>query len=163
MSVIVNNTVLSNFSLINRLDLLKNLSKKVYLTSEVYKEVNEGIECGYDFQLRTRHEIDKQEWLFIIDIENPEFEIFFELSKELHLGESSCLAIAKNRKWTFFTDDGDARYYAEKLNVELSGTIGILASSIRKKLITLDEGEDYLQTMIKNGYRSPIKHLSDIL
>ena len=162
MNVIANNTVLSNFALVNRLDLLKSLSKKVYLTPEVHEEVEDGIRCGYIFQMRTKLEIEKQEWLFIADLESSEMQLFTELSKILHTGEASCLAISKNRKWTFLTDDGDARDYANKSNIAITGTIGILISSIDKELITMNEGEYYLQTMIENNYRSPFKHLRDV-
>jgi predicted nucleic acid-binding protein len=163
MSVIVNNTVLSNLALINRLDLLRSTLDIIYLTPEVFREVENGIISGRDFQKRTKLEIEKHQWLFLTNLEDIENEILKKLPKSLHTGEASCLAVAKNRKWTFLTDDGNARNYARESNIVVSGTIGILISSIDEELITMVEGEDYLQTMIKNKYRSPFKHLRDIL
>ena len=163
MSVIVNNTVLSNMALINRLDLLESIFGKVFLTLEVYEEVENGIEHGHSFQLRTKQAINDNKWLLVTGLENQELEIFFRLSEKLHIGEASCLAIAQIRRWMFLTDDGNARNYAEKFNIMLSGTVGILRDAVYEKLITIVQGEKYLQIMIKYGYRSPIKHLRSVL
>ncbi len=43
MSVIVNNTVLSNFAVVDRLDFLRQIYGKIYLTPEVFEEVEDGI------------------------------------------------------------------------------------------------------------------------
>jgi predicted nucleic acid-binding protein len=43
MSVIVNNTTLSNLASVNSLELLKVIFERVYLTPEVYREVENGI------------------------------------------------------------------------------------------------------------------------
>jgi len=150
-------------ALINRLDLLESIFGKVFLTPEVYEEVENGIEHGHSFQLRTRQAIDDNKWLLVTNLENQEIEIFLRLSKKLHTGESSCLAIAQIRKWMFLTDDGNARNYAEKFNMNLSGTVGILREAVYAKLITATQGEKYLQIMIEYGYHSPVKHLIDIL
>jgi len=39
MSVIINNTVISNFAVVKRLDLLYKLFGKAYITPEVLREV----------------------------------------------------------------------------------------------------------------------------
>ncbi|HRG73463.1 MAG TPA: hypothetical protein PLX69_02785 [Leptospiraceae bacterium] len=49
MKVISNTTVISNFSEINRVDLLENLFNEIFITSSVYEEIVAGIEIGYDF------------------------------------------------------------------------------------------------------------------
>jgi predicted nucleic acid-binding protein len=161
MSVIANNTILSNLALVNRLDLLKSVSEIIYLTLDVYKEIENGILCGHSYQMRTRTEIERKKWLFVTVLDDSENIILSKLPDKLHSGEASCLAVSKNRRWTFLTDDGTARNCANEIGVVISGTIGILLASVDIKLITVDEGDDYLQTMIKNRYRSPIKHLWD--
>jgi predicted nucleic acid-binding protein len=163
MSVIINNTVLSNLALINKLALLKYIFGKVYITPEVNQEVENGIKFGYSFQLHTKQAINEQEWLFLTRFDSSEFVLFMELTEMIHIGEASCLAIAKKRRWIFLTDDFEAREHAKGLDVIVSGTIGVLKSSVYKKLITEEQGEDFLQFMIENGYRSPVKRLRDIL
>ena len=49
MSVIINTTVLSNFAIINELDLLRQLFGTIYIPTEVYEEVQVGLEEGYHF------------------------------------------------------------------------------------------------------------------
>lgn len=49
MSVISNTTVLSNFAAIDALDRLQELYSEVYLPTEVYKEIQRGLEEGYAF------------------------------------------------------------------------------------------------------------------
>ncbi|MEK7396586.1 MAG: hypothetical protein AAB116_06580 [Candidatus Poribacteria bacterium] len=163
MSVLANNTVITNLALVNRLDLLEKLFGNVYISSEVYQEIEDGIEYGYNFLYRTKQIIDEEKWLSVINMETPEIKIFSELTKFLHLGEASCIAIAQKRKWLFLTDDNDARNYALKFSIALSGTIGVLRDSVYADFITLDEGEKYHQTMVEYGYRSPIKRLKDAL
>jgi len=42
--VLVNNTVLSNFAKVNRLDLLKRAFEKLYVTEQVLEEFKLGVE-----------------------------------------------------------------------------------------------------------------------
>ncbi|HEV8582551.1 MAG TPA: hypothetical protein VGX68_26085 [Thermoanaerobaculia bacterium] len=52
MSIISNTTVLSNFAAIDALDKLRELFGEVYLSTEVYKEIERGLEEGYTFWYR---------------------------------------------------------------------------------------------------------------
>jgi hypothetical protein len=49
MSIITNTTVLSNFASINQLDLLHRLYGTLYISTEVYEEIQVGLEEGYQF------------------------------------------------------------------------------------------------------------------
>ena len=49
MSVISNTTVLSNFAAIHSLDRLHELFGEVFLPTEVYQEIQRGLEEGYTF------------------------------------------------------------------------------------------------------------------
>jgi len=46
MSVITNTTVMSNFASINQLDLLRRLFSALYISTEVYEEIQIGLERG---------------------------------------------------------------------------------------------------------------------
>ncbi|MEK7395576.1 MAG: DUF3368 domain-containing protein [Candidatus Poribacteria bacterium] len=162
MSVIANNTVLSNFAVVDRLDFLRQLYGKVYLTPEVFEEVEDGIKSGRLFQKRTKQSIKNQEWLFVIELESHELSIFVQFAEKLHIGESSCLAIAKVRKWLFLTDDRRAKRKAFEVGVEVIGTVGLLRIAIDEKIISTSEGNSILEDMIKNGYYSPVQKLDDI-
>jgi hypothetical protein len=49
MSVIANTTVVSNFASINQLNLLRRLFGALYISTEVYDEIQSGLEEGYQF------------------------------------------------------------------------------------------------------------------
>ena len=44
--VLVDNTVLSNFAKVNRLDLLKKAFEKLYVTEQVLEEFKKGVKRG---------------------------------------------------------------------------------------------------------------------
>ncbi|GFP21449.1 hypothetical protein HKBW3S06_00676 [Candidatus Hakubella thermalkaliphila] len=73
MARVVNNTVLSNFSLVGRLDILRELFGKVYVTHEVREELLRGIEEGYAFLERAEAEIKVGEdaWLELVGFDKP--------------------------------------------------------------------------------------------
>lgn len=54
---ISNTTVISNFSLVDRLDLLESLFTVVYVTPEVQEEVITGFQEGYNFLKNTLNQI----------------------------------------------------------------------------------------------------------
>lgn len=58
MKIISNNTVLSNFAYVDRLDLLKGVYGELYISFEIYKEVENGIRHKHFFQKRTKQIAD---------------------------------------------------------------------------------------------------------
>ena len=162
MSFIVNNTVLSNFAFVDRLDLLKGIFQFVYLTPEIQQEVINGVNEGYQFQERTQRAIDTQEWLKLTTLKQEEVKSFRQFFPKLDEGEASCLAAAKERGWLFLTDDMAARKLSVLLNVKIAGTIGVLLMAVEQRLISIEQGDALLQAMIDNGYFSPVNSLSEL-
>ena len=119
--VLVDNTVLSNFALIGREDILHNLFKDtLFTTKEVFRELKRGEDIGI---LAKRD----WQWIKILKIESSQEEFLFRLFIETFgNGESSCLSIAISRNFKVLTDDLDARKLAQRRGVPISGTIGIL-------------------------------------
>jgi predicted nucleic acid-binding protein len=77
-------------------------------------------------------------------------------------GEASCLAVAFVRKGVLFSDDRDARRYAQRLGISFSGTVGILILLVKEGHLILDQADLLLQAMIRTGYYSPVGSLKDI-
>lgn len=154
---IVDNTVISNFAVIGKLELLKEkLANKLSITEEVKREFLIGIDKGIipDTDIS---------WLTIVNLTKDEEKLFDKFCMRLGRGESSCLSIAVFRKWKFFTDDVDARNVAQRFEIPVSGTIGMLMYLIYKGYLTLQEGNDILRHMITKGYYSPIQSLNDLV
>jgi len=99
MSRVVDNTVLSNFCLVDQLDILRILFGKVYVTYEVREEVFRGLDEGYGFMSRAAQEIGvgADSWLeltgFETSAEEQSFRAFAEYWGSVRLLAWHCLAI----------------------------------------------------------------------
>jgi predicted nucleic acid-binding protein len=156
--VLADNTILSNFALIEREDVLRKLFKnKFYTTGEVLKELRNGEDRG------VLPKVDWQ-WVEVLKFETHQEEFLFRLfSDSLGRGESSCLGIASIRNLKMLTDDLDARKLAQRKGIPVSGTIGVLVAAVRSGIISPDEGNAMLSKMIDNGYYSPFENLDELL
>ena len=167
MKTLVNTTVLSNFAGVGRLDLLEQLHGRLYLPNEVYEEILDGLEEGYEFY----HGIEGQifpfaegGWMELVSMVNEEeLRLFQSLPRRLHHGEAACLAIARHRNWAFLTDDKLARKTAQDLGVVVSGTLGVLVQAVKRELLMAEEGDTLVGDMIARGYRSPYGSLQPFL
>ena len=156
--VLVDNTVLSNFALIERDDILNSLFKDLlYTTHEVLQELRLGEDKGI---------LPKRDWRWIkiLKIESSQEEFLFSLFTDTFgKGESSCLSIAKARTFKVLTDDLDARKLAQRIGIPISGTIGILVSAIREGILSINEGNAMLLKMVEKGYFSPLEKLDELI
>lgn len=157
VKVIIDNTVLTNFALVKREDiLLKIFGDTLYISDEVFQELKRGEE---------RNVLPKRnwEWLKQLRIESDQERHLFErIVQRLGSGESSCLTLAVNRNMNILTDDLDTRRYAQRLGISVSGTIGVLVLAIKKKIVDLKEGNKLLSEMIEKGYYSPYQVLDEL-
>lgn len=156
--ILIDNTVLSNFVLVDKSYLLENFCKDCgvstkYVLDEFEKSIQAGIFKNVDFS-----------WLNKVDFENDvERNMFIFLHKRLGSGEASCLAIAINRRYNFLSDDMMARKVALREGLKVSGSIGILIELLHKNIITLSEGNDILKQIIRWGYFSPYDNLDNFI
>lgn len=166
MNVIANTTIISNFAAVGRLNLLHDLLGEVYISTEVYAEIQDGQVEGYDFYEDIESHIrplTPDGWLHMTSLQNDdELRLLNQLPTALHRGEASCLAIAVQRGWALLTDDARARQTARELGVTLSGTLGVLTQAVKADLISLDEANQLLGQMIQLGYRSPYNDLTEL-
>jgi predicted nucleic acid-binding protein len=77
-------------------------------------------------------------------------------------GEASCIAVAIERNSSLFSDDLDARRYAQRYGIRVSGTLGVLSLLVKGRHLPVEEADDLLQAMIAHGYRSPVSSLADL-
>ncbi|MBI5653657.1 MAG: DUF3368 domain-containing protein [Chloroflexi bacterium] len=167
MNVIANTTIISNFAETGRLDLLRDLLGALYLSTDVYAEIQDGLAEGYDFYTDVESEIQAESeasWLHLTAPQGAaELQLFARLSARLHRGEASCLAIAAQRGWAFLSDDARARRIARDLNVTTSGTLGALVQAVQRNLITLEDANALLAQMIRAGYHAPSDNLDGLI
>lgn len=167
MKTLANTTVLSNFAAVDRLDLIRQLRGRLYISNEVYEEILDGLEEGYDFYAGIDaqiHPFDEAGWIELVSMaDEEELRLFRSLPRRLHRGEASCLAIARHRGWAFLTDDKLARVTARAWGIVVSGTLGVLVQAVKRELLMGEAADGLLQEMIARGYRSPYTSLQRLL
>lgn len=127
--VVVNSTPLIALSIINKLDILKQLYGKVYVPYGVYEEicVEGSSRVGSDILKNT-------DFLIIEKIKNEDARKFFQTS--LHKGEVEVMILGNEIKVDLcIIDDLLARKYAKYLGFNITGTLGILIKAKEKGII----------------------------
>jgi predicted nucleic acid-binding protein len=157
VTVLLDSTVLTNFSRVNRPDLVLHAFLVPIATTE--PTWNE-LEVAFALGLLT--ECDWS-WLSVVPLTAEEQITFSRLAANLGAGESACLAIAQHRGWSVATDDMEARRFAAESNIPVTGTLGILTQLVRRGHLSLEEADDLLTEMIRQGYRSPVSTLESLI
>ena len=162
--IIFDNCVLSNFALSDSFNVIKHLySNASYITDLVMAENLKGIIKGHR-ELANIKEAVREGWLREITLDSIEEKTLFEsLCVSLGFGEASAIAAAKSSGFVFACDDKAARREAALLGVKLTGTIGILAKAVRRKLINRKQADEILRRMVSCGFYSPIDSIKEVL
>jgi predicted nucleic acid-binding protein len=154
--LLLDNTVLSNFALVARFDLLiKAIEGQISTTPQVIGEFNNGVTRG-------RLPQTSLDWLEVVSLQAEEEALFQELLEHVNAGEASCPTVAAHRSGRVLTDDRDARKLAAQLRIPMSGTLGALLRLVQIHSLALPEANELLGQMIAYGYRSPVKKLEDL-
>jgi predicted nucleic acid-binding protein len=115
MTILLDNTVLSNFSTIQRPELIHlAFIEPVNTTVPVFQEMQKGITIG---------KIPSCDWGWLarVPLTPVEQEEYIRLANHLGRGEASCLAVAMQRGYKIATDDKDARRLARQLGIPPHG------------------------------------------
>lgn len=155
--LILDNTVLTNFALVGRSDLVFALIPRgCATTTAVMQEYAQGI---------TSRGLAADAWqnLASLDLSPAEAALADTLPRQLGLGERSAIILAMKRHALLATDDAAARRVAQQNGVVVTGTLGLLGLAVRQNLLNLTEGNRLLAAMIAQGYRSPLTRLDDLV
>ena len=157
MIALLDTTILSNFALVGRLELLKlALSETEAIVEEVLAEYDAGVQLG-------RVPPVDWSWLLVLGLGESERAMDERLRLRLSPDEAACLAAASSRGYRVFTDDRMAREIAAQLRIPVSGTLGLLARLVDQGHLTMPQADDVLRQMVAMGYRSPIMSLAEIM
>ena len=155
--VLLDNTVLANFALVGRPDLVLRLwGDAACTTPEAWSEYQVGVAADL---------VSAAAWvdLPVVTLAKAEVDFAANLPARLGAGERTCLAVALHRRGLFATDDQDARSVAQRHDVPVTGTLGILVLCTRQEHLSKDEANALLKAMIAAGYHSPVIDLDDLL
>lgn len=154
--VVCDTSVLINFLVVNRLNLLSaNSDYRFVVTEHVVEEVTDP---DQNAQLRialANGEIEQ------VDLTEPEgLALFAELHTFLGGGEAAAIALAAQRRWAVATDDRRSRVEIESRlgRGRLLTTPGILLQAIRARLLTIEQA-DAIKTELE-GHRFKMSFVS---
>lgn len=165
LPLIIDNTVISNFGLINRFDILSSLhSNEVIIPTNVIIEsiVIPSLEKHVQAALSNGW---MQEYTLEYTSERNELKEYANLKKRFDDGESAAMAIAKTWGCTLASDDMKAvRKYCVSNKIELLGSLGILFDAYSEKLINAQDGQQLLSDMINmSRYKCPVSQFKEVI
>ena len=137
MVAVSNSTPLIALSKIGKLNLLREYFNQISIPRAVYDEVvvKGGILYGAE-------EVAEAEWIIVEDVMNS--LAIESLSIYLDAGESEAIVLAKEKNCLLIIDDGDGRKTASNMNINITGTVGILLKAGMDGKIDLRESLDEL-------------------
>lgn len=135
--IILDNTVLTSFAHIDKLDIPHNLFGDVYVPESVYYE---GVLKAKKSKRVERIRRSVEEGLIkVIEPEKGDIETAKRFQRTLGFGERYTIAIGMSKKCLVATDDLKPRKIAKELGLDVIGTLGILRLAYKRSLI--DKGE----------------------
>jgi predicted nucleic acid-binding protein len=155
--VVLDNTVLTNFALVGRPELVLNLWGELACTTPaVENEYQVAVAAGL---------VSATAWadLPVVILTEAEAAFAAELPLRLGAGERTCVSVAVHRQGLFVSDDRDARSSARHHGVPITGTLGILVMGVQRGRLSRNAANALLKGMIAAGYRSPISDLNQLL
>ncbi len=125
--VISNTTPILSLLKIGKLDILKELYGKIIIPLGVYEEVEQGKEKGYYQDLK------KLDWIEIRQIQDKNSPFYF---LDLDKGEAEVIILSKEMNADLvIIDELLGRRYAKQINLNLTGTLGILLKAKTRGII----------------------------
>lgn len=153
---------LCNFLLSGADSLLKiRYHKRGFITWEVFDEICAGF-VKYP-ALQKLEILISNETFALVSLSDQARQAYSGLIAHLGKGEASCIALAKVAEGIVVTDDRCAKQQCNHLHVLFTGTIGILKASVMDGAINLNQADVYLDMMIKQGFYSPVRSISEII
>jgi predicted nucleic acid-binding protein len=128
--IIIDTSVLSAYTKIQRLDLLRKTleDKEIIIPDTVHNEIiHEEI-----------HDAIRDKWIL------TEPTTTSRPPPKIDLGEWGVIQLAKKHNSTAIIDDKNAREHAQKIKIRVSGTIALLKLARQKKLISQKELEEII-------------------
>jgi predicted nucleic acid-binding protein len=141
--------------------LKERYHQRGFITWEVYDELCAGF-ARYSSLQKFETLLNNKSFM-IVSLSDKARQTYSNLIAHSGKGEASCIAVAKASKGIVVTDDRAARQQCHHLHVLFTGTIGILKACVIDKTIRLNQADIYLDKMIKYGFYSPVRSISEIL
>lgn len=132
--VISDTSCLILFHKIGELDLLRKVYDSVTTTPEVAQEFQEKL----------------PEWILIENVKDKKYQEFLET--QIDWGEASAIVLAKEKEYPLLLlDDLKARKLATKLNLRVTGTLGVIHKA--KQIGVLEKVKPLIEKLQATNFR----------
>ena len=144
MVVVSNSSPIIHLAKIGRLELLKGLYGKIIVPEKVYMECTDTAHFREEVEL-----ILQSAWISKYLIKD--YNLFRLLYSEIDAGEAEAIVLAlEQRADLLLLDDQEARNKARRLNLPITGTVGVLLKAKNEGLISSLDGE--IQSLQASGF-----------
>ena len=151
--VISNTSPLIGLSALNLLPLFRDLYTEVLIPEEVQDEF---LETQRDLREAV---LKSAPWIKIAPLQNPESIAAHE---GVDLGEAAVFALAEERHARLvILDDREARRYARRIGLPMTGTVGILLEAKERGLV--NAVKPLLNVLLENGIRLGPSLINEVL
>jgi len=149
MMVVTNSGPLMALGKLGHLNLLGRLYEQVVMPMTVYNEVVvKGFARGCLDAYQVKLAIQRK-YLAVMELKNPHPQVEY---LPLHNGEKEALNLAlDNRSSLVLMDDMIAREHAQSFGFQVKGTLGIIVSAYQNKLLSLNEVQIVVETIMKRN------------
>ena len=144
--IISNSSPLILLARINKLGIIKEIYKKIYIPKAVYNEVIvRGKEEKYSDAFIIERAVD--DFIFIRDLKEKNLRESKKLNDVIGIGESEAITLAiQERASLLLIDNLEPRKIAEVKNIKCRSTPGIILEALHREKITVEE---YKNSIIK--------------
>lgn len=156
----VDTTVLSNLAVAGGVSFLGEVAGAPVTTNVVADEIENGVESGHDYLRCITEALGTQ--VPVLSVTGD--DTLRELRGQLDPGEATCLRGAARRGGVVATDDAAARDVAKRRDIEVTGSIGLLAVGVRSDRIDTETANRWLERwQTERGYYSPVDLIETVL
>lgn len=149
MIVIADTSPIISLLKIDRLDLLSELFGLIFIPDAVYNELTQNEKYRIEAELIIHSDFIKNK-----KISNTQAVNILQNVMLLDNGESEAIILFDELKaQLLLIDERRGREIAEKLNIPISGTIGILIKAFEKNLLTRQEIFEYVDILQQENRR----------
>lgn len=162
-SLVFNATPSIYLARVSLIEKLRELSEEKYLPQSVYEEV---VTKGKERGLADAFKIEKTVKEGVIKIKTPsnyDFTKHLLENPKIHLADAEAISLAKELQAIALMDEEEARAMSNLEKISNNGTIYLLFRLLKKNVITKEELIDYLNKMIREGWRCSTELYSKII
>lgn len=132
-----------------QLGLLQKLFNVVYIPMAVYRELTEN--KSFPEEVRT---IQKCGFIYVEEVGNKKSVDILQKFMGLDAGESESIILADEKcSDVLLMDEHKGRHVAKKMDIKITGTLGILIQAFDEKLLSREDIEICIEKLRENGIR----------